>query len=101
MADLGPFKVGQRPVIVATLTDITGGAGISTATEWTIKAPSGEVVVDELTSSGDLTNPSTNVWRFIMPVIEEEGTYYVKVLSTAGLISAQYATLYVEDVDGY
>ena len=95
MTILGPFEVGQQPIITATFADATGGIGVATAVTFMVKTPAG---VETPTSSPDaaITNPSPNVWKFTMPIITQHGKYRVRCKTTTGLDAAGEATLEVE-----
>lgn len=92
---LGPFEVGQQPIITATFADATGGAGVATAATFMVRTPAG---AETSTSSPNaaITNPSPNVWKFTMPIVTVAGNYHVRCKTTTGLNAAGEATLKVE-----
>jgi hypothetical protein len=94
MTTLGPFQVGQQPVLTATFADVAGGSGVATAVTFMVRNPNG---AETTTSSPNaaISNPSSNVWRYTMPVLTVSGLYTVRAESTAGLTAADETTLFV------
>lgn len=91
---LGPFEIGQQPIIEATFTDISGGSGVATSVVFMVKTPAG-VETSTPSPDGAISNPSPNVWLFTMPVITQSGKYHIRCKDAAGLTAAGEATLEV------
>lgn len=85
--NLGPFIIGQQPVVTATFADLAGGIGVASAATFMIRTPAG---AESSTSSPNaaITNPSPNVWKYTMPILAADGIYAVRVKTTSGLDAA-------------
>ena len=91
---LGRFQIGQRPVIRAAIKDIVGGTGIATVVTFTIIDPAGVVTI-YVEAGPEVTQISSNLWEFVMPIIVLDGEYHIECVSSAGLIAAQEGVIYV------
>ena len=91
MTTLGPFDIGNQPVITAEV-DTKGVAAVSTAVTFTVTDPLGGVTVTS-SPDADIANPEPNVWTLQMPVLAGYGKYLVVCDSTAGVNSSKRATL--------
>jgi len=85
---LGPFEVGQAPVITADVINLPGGTGVSTACSWRVKDPEG-AIVSVSSPHPSINNPDDNVWTYQMETIDQEGIYWVKCQTTEGLLAAK------------
>lgn len=95
---LGPFKLGQTPLITATLTPIGGGVGVSDACEWTVRSPAADVEDTTYTEASPEVQPDgDNVWTLLLPPIEHDGIYWIRLRSTSGLIAASEIRMAVEE----
>lgn len=93
---LGPFETGDQPTVTATVTDIAGGGGTSTDCVWTIVDPA-EVETTYASSDPEVDNPTPNVWTLTMPVLDQEGIYWIRCQSTDGIFASRSQRLGVSD----
>lgn len=84
---VGPYDIGDQPIITGTFEDVDGTPTDPTAITIIVREPDGtETGYDQ----SDATNPSVGVWSFQIPsALDSCGIWTVKFFGTATLVAAQ------------
>lgn len=84
--------IGDRPTVTCTFTPDAASiipTAIATAVTVRVRKPDGTVSTVSSPNAA-IDNPSSNVWRYTFPdVLDQSGTWWVRVESTAGLAAAE------------
>lgn len=79
------YDIGDKPTFVATFKDSTGTLADPTAIDFEVLAPDGTSTTGTIV---DASNPSTGVYHYVLPDLDQEGWWYVRAAGTSGVVAA-------------
>jgi hypothetical protein len=79
----GGWIVGDQPIVTATFRDDDNELADPSSVEVWTRSPSG-VTVDYTDDDPEVTSPSTGIWKFQFPALDEAGEWYVYIVGDGG-----------------
>lgn len=86
---MSTFDIGDQPTLVVTFKTADGTLADPTGITFEVLHPS-DVDGAPTTTANETaaTNPSTGIWHYTVPLLDEEGWWRVRAKGTAGVVAA-------------
>ena len=86
---MSTFDIGDQPTLVVTFKGNDGVLADPTNIDFEVLRPSDAEGTPSVTGTEvNATNPSTGVWQYVLPQLDEEGHWEVRATGTAGVVAS-------------